>query len=60
MQKLTPQFAYMKGMPIATRVKWILIVAAVGFALQLFVSPVPGLVLYPRRGVDGDDGEQVQ
>ena len=42
MQKLTPQFAFMKDVPIGDRVMWILITAAVGFALQLFVSPVIG------------------
>ena len=42
MQKLTPEFAFMKGIPMAVRVKRILILAAVGFALQLFVSPVIG------------------
>lgn len=42
MPKLTPQFSFMKDMPIGNRVKWILILAAVGFALQLFVSPVIG------------------
>lgn len=42
MQKLTPQFVFMKGTSMQDRIKWILIVAAVGFALQLFVSPVVG------------------
>ncbi len=45
MQKLTPEFAFMKGIPIAVRVKRILIVAAIGFALQLFVSPLFGWLI---------------
>ena len=42
MPKLTPEFAFMKRTSIGDRVKWILITAAVGFGLQLFVHPVVG------------------
>lgn len=42
MRKLTPEFAYMKDKPIGDRIKLIVLVAAVGFALQLFVSPLVG------------------
>jgi len=42
MHKLTPQFAFFKGMPIAARIRWILAITAIGFALQLLVSPVVG------------------
>ena len=42
MRKLTPEFAYMKDLPIGSRIKWILIASMVGFAVQIFLSPVIG------------------
>lgn len=42
MQKLKPQFLFMQDISIRTRVKWILVMVAIGFALQIFVSPIVG------------------
>ena len=42
MQKLTPEFNYMKNMPMGARIRLIIITATIGFGLQLFVSPILG------------------
>ncbi len=42
MQKLTPEFAFMKGISIRQRVQRILLATGVGFLLQIFVLPLLG------------------
>lgn len=42
MSNLTPEFVYLKNLPLGKRITWIILITAVGFALQFVVSPFIG------------------